>query len=128
MVITSYYDWGTEREPLFPGADVNIAADEADVFNNPAGTISHNEIYGMGQFGLWTAYVTGNNQDTPTQPNVVFDYLTIWNAALRGFVYVSHTANVTFDHMLLLGDQNAYTRADWGAFGVTMDKYETWAR
>jgi hypothetical protein len=124
MVITSYYDFLTAPLPDFRGADVHIAGQYTDTYLNPAGTFANDTIYGMGLFGIWAAYITGDDF-LPNQPNVVFDHFTLWNAAENAVLYAYHTDALTIDHSLLLGDKSALDRTDWGAVGVTLAKYES---
>ncbi len=123
MVITSYYLFDELALPNFRGANPHIASQGTPTLNNPGGTIEDNEFYGKSRFGIWMAYLTGDNLNE-FQPEVVIKDTTLWNAALSSFVTMYHTANVTFDNLTILSDTDSQTRGDTGVVGVDMRVYE----
>jgi len=82
------------------GVDKLVPGQGVSTLNNPAGIFEDNEAFGMTDQGLWAAYISGHNT-TPNQPLMTFKNLTIWNV-LRAGVTVYHTANTTFDGLLVL--------------------------
>lgn len=122
MTITSYYQFDELKLPDFRGA--NPTTDSTLTLVNPAGTIDDNEFYGKSKFGLWIAYVSGDNIGAVAPPEVVFEDLTLWHAGLNSFITMYHTANTTFDNLLILSDTDTQTREDSGVVGIDMRVYE----
>lgn len=122
MTITSYYQFDELKLPDFRGA--NPTTDSTLTLVNPAGTIDDNEFYGKSKFGLWIAYVSGDNIGSVAPPEVVFEDLTLWHAGLNSFITTYHTANTTFDNLLILSDTDSQDREDTGVVGIDMRVYE----
>ena len=122
FVIDGYYGDTTFVLPNFPGADPSQPGQGTSTRLAPTNLFSNNEAYGMSTMGLWAAFISGDNL-LANQPTTVFDHLSLWNM-FRAGVDMYHTSNVTFDNLLVLGDQSAQTRNDTGLAGMSLADYE----
>ena len=122
FVIDGYYGDNTFVLPNFRGADPSQPGQGTPTKLTPANLFSDNEAYGMSTMGLWAAYISGDNL-LPDQPAFVFDNLRLWNM-FRAGVDMYHTSNVTFNNLLVLGDQKAQNRNDTGLAGMSLEAYE----
>ena len=121
-VIDGYNDWDELSFPLYRGANKHEAGQGYTTELNPPTTFTNNEAYGWSTFGLWAAYISGNNL-VADQPETLFYDLRLWNtlnAAIQGY----HTNRMTFDHLLILGSVTAQNRNDTGSAGMSMTIYE----
>jgi len=118
FVIDGYYAWDAVALPNFRGADTTNPSQTTMAKLSPASTWANNEAYGMTTFGLWAAYISGDDL-AANQPTTVFFVLRIWNVWIAA-VDEYHTSNVTFNRLLVLGDESAQNRNDQGTFGLAL--------
>ena len=102
--------------PAFRGADKTIPGEGINSKVNPPGVFENNEGYGMNRHGMWAVYMSGDNA-VENHPTVLIKDLRLWNTGLVSGVVAYHTANLTFDNLLLLSDANAANRPDAGPLG-----------
>lgn len=119
------YFTGTVVLPLFRGADKHEPGQGVTTELNPTTLVADNEAYGMTPHGLWAAFVAGNNE-LPNQPLTHITNLRLWNTSTDG-VNAYHTARLTFDQLLILGDLAALDRNDAGTVGMDLRLYENFA-
>jgi len=127
LVITSYYLFGNVRVPNFRGASTHSTGQYTNTLVNEPGTISDNEIYGMGQRGVWLAHMSGSiNSNWSVDPDwaLTFNNLTMWHASLHADITLYHVQNLTFDNLLILGDIYSHTRGDVGTKAIVSTLYE----
>jgi hypothetical protein len=122
FVIDGYYGTGNVTLPAFRGADTTKTGQGVVTTLNPAAPFSDNEAYGMSTYGIWLAFISGNDL-APNQPQVTFENLRLWNV-FSVDVLEYHTSNVTFDQLLILGDESAQNRNDEGTRGMNLEAYE----
>jgi hypothetical protein len=120
--VISGYNLPLPRLPLFRGADLHDPEQSIAVDLTPGTLFANNEAYGLTRYGLWAAYVSGNNK-LENQPTTLISNLRLWNIASAG-VWAYHTARLTFDGLLILEDLNARTRNDHGVIGMDFRRYE----
>jgi hypothetical protein len=121
FVFDGYFEWDAVTLPAFRGADNQLPSQsQFQQVNSPA-TISNNEAYGMSTYGLWAAYVAGD--DLVANPNVTIADLRLWNIESAS-VLAYHTSNLIFDGLLILGNRAADDRNDTGTFGMALEGYE----
>jgi hypothetical protein len=122
FVIDGYYDTGYVTLPAFRGADTAQPGQGITTLVNPAAAFADNQAYGMSTYGIWLAYISGDDL-APNQPATTFYNLQLWNVFSVG-VDAYHTSNVTFDNLLVLGDESAQNRNDEGTIGMDLEYYE----
>ncbi len=122
FVIDGYYNIGWVRLPKFRGADVHLSLQVTFTLINPTAPFAGNEAYGMTSYGVWLAFISGNNL-LPNQPRTQIVNTKVWNVLNAG-VRAYHTSNVTLNNLLILGDQAAQNRNDAGTRGVDLQGYE----
>ncbi len=120
--VFSGYNLTPPRLPLFRGAEVHDPEQSIAGDLTPDTIFANNEAYGLTSYGLWAAYVAGNNL-LENQPATLVSNLRLWNISSRG-VWAYHTARMTFDGLLMLEDMNARTRNDTGVIGMDFRLYE----
>ncbi len=108
--------------PRFRGAVKGIPGQGYTTDQLPSGLIGNNEAYGMTAHGLWAAFVLGDNLVDPRQTTRIYN-LRLWNVH-HAAVVAYHTAGLTFDRLLVLGDQAANDRNDTGPYGMDLKAYE----
>ena len=108
--------------PNFRGADPAVVGQFNLITLTPAGDWQNDVVYGMTTYGLWAAFISGNSLES-SQPNTLFEQLQIWNVWNAG-VWLYHTSDVAFDHLLILGDEAAQIRDDFGTMGIAGTTYE----
>ena len=118
------YNLSATRLPLFRGADVHDPEQSIAGDLTPDTLFADNEAYGLTHFGLWAAYIGGNN-NLENQPATLVSNLRLWNIGARG-VWAYHTARMTFDGLVLLEDLNARNRNDTGVIGMDFRQYENY--
>jgi hypothetical protein len=121
FVIDSYDNLGELLAPAFRGADPALWQ-VVHMTLNPATLFSSNEAYGMTSYGLWLAFISGNNLLDNQPTTTVYGFKT-WNVLNAG-VWAYHTSHLTFDHLLILGDRAAQDRNDTGTRGIDLHGYE----
>ncbi len=118
FVIDGYYASNVILLPNFRGADEQVPGQATAAVLSPATTWVNNEAYGMTTYGLWAAYISGD-ETLPNQPATLFTNLRLWNTFIAG-VDAYHTSNVTFDNLLVLGNEAAQSRNDAGSYGMEL--------
>ena len=108
--------------PGFRGAVKNIPGQGYMANQVPSAFFSNNEAYGMTEHGLWAAFVQGDNLVDSPQPKRIYN-LRVWNVH-HAAVVAYHTTGLTFDRLLVLGDQAANDRNDTGPYGMDLKNYE----
>jgi hypothetical protein len=108
--------------PSFRGAVKNIPGQGYATNQVPSGVFGNNEAYGMTEYGLWTAFVLGDNLVDSRQSTRIYN-LRLWNIH-HAAVIAYHTTGLTFDRLLVLGDQAANDRNDTGPYGMDLKTYE----
>jgi hypothetical protein len=121
FVIDGYY-LQSFTLPSFRGAVKNIPGQGYTTNQVPSGFLGNNEAYGMTAHGLWAAFVLGDNLVDSPQSTRIYN-LRLWNIH-HAAVVAYHTAGLTFDRLLVLGDQAANDRNDTGPYGMDLKTYE----
>jgi hypothetical protein len=122
FTIDGYYDPGTVRLPKYRGAMTTQSDQTTPAQLNPSASFIGNEAYGMSTYGVWLAFISGNNL-LPNQPRTTIANMSIWSVLTAG-VRAYHTSDVTFDNTLILGDRAAQDRNDTGTRGFDLRYYE----
>jgi hypothetical protein len=120
--VYSGYHLGAMRLPLFRGADTHDPMETAPGDLTPSTMFVSNEAYGMSRYGMWAAYISGNNMLSGFSPTLVYN-LKLWNILQTG-VLAYHTSQLTFDRLLILGNWAAQDRNDTGTQGMDFRLYE----
>ncbi|MCE5269553.1 MAG: hypothetical protein LLG00_16880, partial [Planctomycetaceae bacterium] len=108
--------------PLFRGADIHDPMQTIAGDLTPSTLFINNEAYGMTRYGMWAAYIAGDNLINAYAPTLVYN-LKLWNILQTG-VLAYHTAQLTFDRLLILGNWAAQDRNDTGTQGMDFRLYE----
>lgn len=108
--------------PLFRGAEKHEPGQGKTTELSPVALLVRNEAYGMSTFGLWAAYVAGNNL-VSNQPLTQFVDLRLWHISRAGVV-AYHTSRLKFDRLLILGDLAAQNQNYTGTRGIDLSTYE----
>lgn len=121
FVLDGYYT-RTVTLPKFRGAEKNKPDQGIVTDLSPLAWFFNDEAYGMTRHGLWAAYIAGDNK-LENQPLTTVMDSRFWNI-YHSAVMAYHTANVTFERLLILGDISAQDRNDTGAVGMNLRTYE----
>ena len=124
-VFSSYYLTGQVLLPTARGVDKLDPGGGVSALNNPAGIFENNEAYGMSEYGLWMAFPSGVNTQAD-HPSILLKNLTLWHAGRSRTIAAYHTAKVTFDGLVIIGDPDAQDRPDVGTVGMDLVVYENY--
>ena len=113
---------GAGRSAELPRTDFNVPSQITVSPASPATVWTNDEAYGMSTYGMWLGFIAGDDQ-LPSEPTAMFQNMVLWNILNAGVV-AYHTANVTFDHLLIIGDPYADDRNDVPTFGLDLRRYE----
>ncbi len=123
FVIDSYFNTGPVVLPAFRGADMHEPGQGVTVMLNPSRLFLNNEAYGMSTYGMWAAFISGDNLIDAGATTTIISDLRLWNITHTG-VIAYHTNRVTFNGLLILGNQAAQDRNNEGTRGMDLQAYE----
>jgi len=122
FMFDGYNAWDPVTIPNFRGADKHEPGQGTVTKLSPQTIFVNNESYGMTSFGLWAAFISGDNM-VPGQPLTTILNFKAWNIENSG-AYVYHATNVTFDGVLMLFDPVAQNINSGGSTGLLLRTYE----
>jgi hypothetical protein len=108
--------------PNYRGAVKNIPGQGTQTDQVLPGLFSNNEAYGMSAYGLWAAFVLGDNLVETRRLTRIYN-VRFWNIHHAAIV-AYHTTGIVFDRLLVLGNLAANDRNDTGPYGMALNTYE----
>ncbi len=110
--------------PLYRGVNKHLPGMGVTGGPTPITLFVGNEAYGMTRFGVWAAFV--NVFDTyRDQPKTIIYNLRLWHIYDTG-IFAYHTSGLTIDRLVLLADEAAQNRNDFGTIGLDFSLYESY--